>query len=106
MIRLPCSFTSFGAAIAACLAAAPAQAIPRSFVSSGGSGTACTRAAPCADFQTAHDATTSGGTIYCVDAGDYSGVFGLNITKSLTIDCTGTQAGLTPSFSPVPITVN
>lgn len=94
------------ALLASALAAAPARAAARSFVSSAGSGTACTRVAPCADFQTAHDATTSGGTVYCLDPGDYGGVFGLTITKSITIDCTGTQAGLTPSLNPVQITVN
>jgi hypothetical protein len=107
MIRIANSFAYVGVVMAACLTAAAAQAAAgRTFVSSAGSGTACTRVAPCADFQTAHDATTSGGSVYCLDPGDYGGIFGLTITKSITIDCTGTQAGLTTSFNPVPITVN
>lgn len=67
------------------LLAAPAVAIPRTWVSATGNGTACTRAAPCATFQAAHDATDPNGEIDCVDAGDFGGV---QITKSITIDCT------------------
>src|ERR1700750_896995 len=66
---------------------APAQAIPRSFVSAAGGGAACTRALPCATFQAAHDATDANGEIDCIDAGQFGGVV---ITKSITIDCTGT----------------
>jgi hypothetical protein len=77
------------------LPAAPAQALNfKSFVSSTGSGTACTFAAPCADFQTAHDATSSGGQIACLNSGDFPGT---TITKSITIDCAGTSA-TTPGF--------
>jgi len=74
-----------------CLHATPALAIPETWVASNGGGVACTRAAPCADFQTAHFATDPGGIIKCVDAGNFGAV---GITKSITIDCTGTNGGI------------
>jgi len=74
-----------------CLHATPALAIPETWVASNGGGAACTRAAPCLTFAAAHTATDSGGTIKCVDAADF-GV--LTITKSITIDCTGTNGGI------------
>src|SRR5262249_50862113 len=94
------------ALVGLCLTAVPAHAASRTFVSSAGAGTACTRSAPCADFQTAHDATTSGGTVYCLDPGDYGGAFGLTVTKTPPHDRIGTKAGMTAAFSPVPITIN
>jgi hypothetical protein len=75
--------------IAVLFAATPAAAIPRTWVSSTGGGVACTRAAPCATFQAAHDATDTNGEINCVDSGAFGG---LNISKSITIDCAGTVA--------------
>ena len=61
----------FGAMLGSMLPGTLAQAtVSRTFVSSTGMGTTCSRAQPCADFQTAHDATTSGGTIFCLDPGD------------------------------------
>ncbi len=74
-----------------CLHATPALAIPETWVASNGGGVACTRAAPCANFQTAHLATDPGGIIKCVDAGNFGAV---GITKSITIDCTGTNGGI------------
>jgi hypothetical protein len=74
-----------------CLHATPALAIPETWVASNGGGGACTRAAPCANFQTAHLATDPGGIIKCVDAGNFGAV---GITKSITIDCTGTNGGI------------
>src|SRR4051812_46768015 len=89
------TMTTFRIASAACSAAlfaivaatTSAHAVPRTFVSGTGAGATCTRAAPCATFQLAHDATDPGGEINCVDAGEFGRV---NITKSITIDCTGT----------------
>src|SRR5947209_11059218 len=81
------------------LSAPVAQAIPRTFVSGTGSGTTCTRTTPCATFQAAHDATDAGGEVNCVDAGEFGAV---TVTKSITIDCTGTVgtvATTTPSIS-------
>src|SRR5262245_29506097 len=81
--------TAFLVSVAAVLGltVGSAHAIPRTFVSGAGAGTTCTRAAPCATFQAAHNATDPGGEINCVDAGDFGDV---TITKSITIDCTGT----------------
>jgi hypothetical protein len=72
----------------------PAGAIQRTWVASTGGGAACTRAAPCATFQAAHDATDAGGEINCVDPADYGRI---DITKSITIDCTGTYAAISAS---------
>jgi hypothetical protein len=69
------------------LTADSAYAITRTFVSGGGAGTACTRTAPCASFQAAHNAADPGGEINCLDPGDFGP---LTVTKSITIDCTGT----------------
>src|SRR4051812_820307 len=92
------STTILGAMLVLSLHAQSAQAvdIPRTWVSSTGSGAVCSRAAPCATFQAAHDVTTPGGEINCVDAGDYGGGLSprLNITKSISIICDNTQAGI------------
>ncbi len=87
-IALP---SMLGALLALCLHATPAHAIPETWVASNGAGAACTRAAPCATFAAAHTATDPGGTIKCVDAGNFGAV---TITKSITIDCTGTNGGI------------
>jgi len=82
--------------LALLLPAAPAQAQGvnfKSFVSSTGGGSVCTFAAPCSHFQEAHDATFAGGMISCLDGGHFAGA---NITRSITIDCTGTSASVTP----------
>jgi hypothetical protein len=73
--------------------AGPAHALnPRSWVSSAGNdANACTRLAPCLTFAGAHAKTNAGGAINCVDAGDFGA---LTITKSITIDCTGTFAAV------------
>jgi hypothetical protein len=76
-------------AAATWLSTMPAHAIPRTFVSGTGGGAACTRAAPCATFQAAHDVTDANGEINCLDPGEYGTV---TITRSITIDCTGTTA--------------
>jgi hypothetical protein len=91
--------TCLAVLIGALLPAAPAQALnQKSFVRSDGSGAACTRAAPCANFQAAHDATSAGGEINCLDSGpDAAGFFtaffgSAFISKSITIDCAGVPA--------------
>lgn len=62
----------------------------RSYVSGTGSDVnPCSRTQPCSSFPTAMDKTSAGGEINCLDTGTY-GVF--NITKSITIDCSGTLA--------------
>ena len=79
------------------LAIAPAQATSsRTWVSGLGTDSgACTRASPCATFQFAHDQTTAGGEINCVDAGNYGPASGqTTITKSITISCEAGTAGI------------
>lgn len=82
--------------------ASPAQAIPETWVASAGGGAACTRAAPCLTFAAAHTATDAGGTIKCADAANFGA---LTITKSITIDCTGTNAGISVTAGTA-VTVN
>jgi hypothetical protein len=85
-------FLSTGAAaVLGLLAVPPANAIPRTFVSGTGAGTTCTRAAPCASFQLAHNVTDPGGEIDCLDAGSFGELL---ITKSITVDCTGTLGAI------------
>jgi len=68
----------------------------RSWVSRFGLDTsACTDVAPCRTFGGALAKTNAGGTINCLDAGEFGGGgSGFTITKSITIDCTGTFAGV------------
>jgi hypothetical protein len=75
------------------LNAAPGHAQnARSWVSRAGSdANACTYAAPCATFAAALAQTNAGGTINCLDPIDPGSFF---IQKSITIDCTGTFAGI------------
>src|SRR5262249_4593211 len=77
-----------------CLHASPAQAILQAFVSGNGSdGNNCTRTFPCRSFQAAHDAVNAGGGfINCLDVFDSSTNATFNISKSVTIDCTGVFA--------------
>jgi hypothetical protein len=79
---------SLAAMFLALLPGTPAQA--RTWVSGTGSGTTCSRTSPCATFQAAHDASSAGDEIDCIDAGDFTGGINLTITKSITIDCGGT----------------
>ena len=81
------------------LHAAPAEAqLSITWVSETGPfGASCSRSQPCFDFQAAHDQTLDGGEIRCIDSGPFGGIFGLvqlTITKSITIDCTGTASSI------------
>ena len=68
-------------------AAAYAQAT-RTWVSGTGSdANPCSRTAPCQTFSGALGKTAANGEINCLDPGGFGTV---NITKSITIDCTGT----------------
>jgi hypothetical protein len=71
------------------LYAAPAAAqATRTWVSGVGDDVnPCSRTAPCKTFAGAISKTASGGEINCLDPGGYGT---LTITKSITIDCTGT----------------
>jgi hypothetical protein len=51
----------------------------------------CSRTAPCKTFAGAISKTANGGEIDCLDPGGFGTV---TITKSLTIDCTGTLGGV------------
>jgi hypothetical protein len=81
---------------AALPAAEPARALDNvTFVKSTGGSSGCTLDAPCRSLQAAHDVTSAGGEIHCLDSGF---VNGLLITKSITIDCAG-QATLTSGIT-------
>jgi hypothetical protein len=72
------------------LASAPAyaQTATRTWVSGTGDDTnPCSRTAPCKTFAAAISVTDTNGEINCVDPGGYGT---LTITKSITIDCSGT----------------
>src|SRR4051794_27632692 len=72
-------------------AAASAQAT-RTWVSGVGDDVnPCSRTAPCKTFPGAISKTAAGGEINCLDPGGFGGV---TITKSITIDCTGTFGGV------------
>ena len=51
----------------------------------------CSRTAPCKTFAGAISKTAAGGYINCIDPGGFGAV---TITKSMTIDCTNTAAGI------------
>jgi hypothetical protein len=74
----------------------PARAAAQTWVASTGSGSTCSRVAPCGTFAFAHAATDPGGEINCVDAGSYGAV---TITKSISIVCDNTEAGISISAS-------
>src|SRR3569833_3224253 len=72
--------------------AGPAYAqATRTWVSgTGDDANPCSRTAPCKTFAGAISKTAAGGEINCIDTGGYGAV---TITKSITIDCTSTDAG-------------
>ena len=70
---------------------AQAQANTTFLSGTPGNSTTCTRSAPCNDMGLAIAATADNGTIACLDSGRYGGA---PVTKSLTIDCTGTSSSL------------
>ena len=76
------------------LSALPANAqATRTWVSqaSGDDMFACSRTQPCRTFSGAISKTAINGEINCIDAGGYGAV---TITKSVTIDCTGTYGSI------------
>jgi hypothetical protein len=90
-----------GAMLVLVLHAAPAPATTdRTWVASNGTvNVTCDRTTPCQTFQQAHDVTTAGGEINCVDAADYGQVV---INKAISIVCDNTKAAilLPPAASP------
>jgi hypothetical protein len=78
-------------AVSTCATPAVAQST-RTWVSGvGDDGNTCSRTAPCKTFTGAIARTAAGGEINCLDPGGFGPV---NITKSITIDCTGTLGAI------------
>ncbi|MDB5679269.1 hypothetical protein [Sphingomonas bacterium] len=82
-------FVTLMAAMVAMFVASPAMAqATRTWVSGvGDDANPCSRTAPCKTFAGAISKTASPGEIDCLDPGGFGT---LTITKSITIDCTGT----------------
>ena len=82
-----------GAVLVPILLATPANAqATRTWVSGvGDDANPCSRTAPCKTFAGAISKTAAGGEINCIDPGGFGGV---TITKSMTIDCANTEAGV------------
>jgi hypothetical protein len=80
-------------AVTTILSAMPANAqATRTWVSRNGSDSdPCSRTAPCKTFTGALSKTSINGEISCADSGGYGPV---TITKSVTIDCTGSYASI------------
>src|SRR5262245_16596721 len=75
----------------------------RTWVASNGTNNVtCSRTTPCQTFDQAHTATTAGGEINCVDAGNYGP---LTITKSITIACDNTEASIFAATGSIAINV-
>jgi len=85
-----------GAAIGLTLISSPALSqATRTWVSGVGDDVnPCSRTAPCKTFAGAISKTASGGEINCLDPAGFGAV---TITKSITIDCTGTLGGVLAS---------
>src|SRR3712207_3107698 len=63
----------------------------------------CSRTAPCKTFAGAISKTAAGGEINCLDPGGFGAV---TITKSMTIDCRGTQGSILSALAPTGVNVN
>jgi hypothetical protein len=89
---------------AALLNAAPASAQSRTWISGTGDDTdPCSRTAPCKTISGAYSKTASGGTITCLDSGGWGTAV---ISKSITIDCTGTTGGVLVTGGTTGLTIN
>src|SRR5437868_6101546 len=86
----------FAMMLPAIFAATPAQAqATRTWVSGvGDDANPCSRTAPCKTFAGAISKTAAGGEINCLDPAGFGAV---TVTKSITIDCTGTLGGVLSS---------
>jgi hypothetical protein len=87
-------FTLLAGFLAPVLLSAPAYAqATRTWVSGVGDdmSPSCSRTAPCKTFAAAISLTDTNGEINCTDPGGFGS---LTITKSITIDCTGTFGGI------------
>lgn len=110
MKKLALSVAALTAALLPLLFTSPAHAqATRTFVSGvGNDADPCSRTAPCRTFAGAIVKTFINGEINCLDPGGYGTV---NITKSITIDCTGTlgsdlSSGTTGIIVNIPVSVN
>jgi hypothetical protein len=95
-MKLRILLTISGIAMISALGAAPAHAqATRTWVSGVGDDVnPCSRTAPCKTFAGAISKTAAGGEIDCLDPGGFGTV---TITKSITIDCTGTFGSILAS---------
>jgi hypothetical protein len=87
-------FTLLAGFLAPVLASAPAHAqATRTWVSGVGDdlSPSCSRTQPCKTFAAAISLTDTNGEINCIDPGGFGT---LTITKSITIDCSGTFGGI------------
>jgi hypothetical protein len=94
MRKLAISCSVLGATLALALSATtPAQAqATRTWVSGvGDDANPCSRTAPCKTFAGTISKTAASGIINCLDPGGFGAV---TITKSMTIDCAHTAAGV------------
>ena len=92
LARILFAFGAFFAAISIFFAAPASAQNTRTWVSgTGDNANPCSRTAPCLTFAGAIAKTNAGGEINCLDAGGYGAVV---ITKSITIDCTGTLGAI------------
>jgi hypothetical protein len=88
--RLALSLAALAAILLPALYAAPAQAQNQhSWVSHSGPGTTCLVSSPCPQFFQALAVTDEQGSVSCLDSGSF-GTF--TVTKSVTVDCSGTVA--------------
>ena len=93
-LRTLLAITAFGCGLGIGAAPAHAQAT-RTWVSGVGDDVnPCSRTAPCKTFAGAISKTSAGGEIDCLDPGGFGTV---TITKSITIDCTGTFGSILAS---------
>jgi hypothetical protein len=95
-MRTSALLAAIGAICVPMLSADLAQAqATRTWVSGvGDDANPCSRTAPCKTFAGAISKTASGGIINCLDPGGFGA---LTITKSITVDCVGTLAGVLAS---------
>jgi hypothetical protein len=103
-------FTLLAGFLVPVLMSAPAHAQPlpiRTWVSGVGDDTntsfGCSRTATCKTFAAAISVTDTNGEINCTDPGGFGT---LTITKSITIDCTGTFGGILAASGASGITIN
>jgi hypothetical protein len=87
MIRLAIAGVAAATVLLACAVSAQAA---DAFFSGNGSGSTCTLAAPC-QLSEALNFTSGGNEIACADS---TNNFGVVITKSITIDCSGTGGSI------------